>query len=210
MHYSASALRIYNHCPHRYYLKYLAEYPEPETDSMRLGSEFHEAVKKLTDFNEKFYDPKVVEMVKALRECPEFKELRILEYEKKIWKVSDKRKFFGIIDAIALNNKDEQVIMEFKTSRSQWKLEDFNDNKIQATLYRHLAETKNFYYFIITKHKTPQVQVSNTPILTSMKEINGICDQIKNDFSFKPLAYKSNKESCWKCPFRERHCSAWF
>lgn len=215
MWYSATKLKKFELCPHAYYRYYLLGEQPKEKEALIFGTRFHEAISRMNEFNREMFQEEHQKMVDALRANTDFQKYEISAFEQKIWarpQHGDREyPFFLILDAVARDKTTgEEVVLEFKSSKTEWDDKKCEDNAIQASVYRHFSSFEKVVYFVVTKHKKPRVQCIVPETFIDKEKIFGICDRIKEEFEYAPITYKTNINSCFFCDYKDTTCPAWF
>lgn len=220
MRFSASKIQLYMTCRKKFYLKYVEEIEEEESDALAFGKAFHECVPKPL---EEIKDKNIREMVEALNANDLYSKMKpkIKEFEYKNHSELDGKNFVTILDA-----HGDDFTIDFKSAKSVWK-EGKEKNELQPAIYTksELVRTgrmKDFYFFVVTKpedrvlksgvkHIPPKVQVIKVKNpMRNWNMIKKVTDEMEREFDFEPNAYKDCKQNCYLCQYKEFNCEAWF
>jgi len=209
--YSYSMLNLYKLCPFKFWKKYICNEQEPVSDAMTQGKIFHDLVVNYSDLFEDQYDPEILRAIKALRESEEYKELDIMQSEAKIRKEIDGHNFFSIIDCVAKLPDGQEVIIDWKYTKTSWDEKKEEQYALQKTLYKKITGIDNFWFVNITKHKKTRVEFIKDAKELEWQEVLDIIKKLNSDFHFQPENYKkSTKSACWFCDWRKNDCEAYY
>jgi len=223
--FSASKLRCFRDCHKKFFFQYIEGVSAKAHEYFEFGTLFHRAVAEMTDFNRALFPIEIQRMVDALRANPQFDRFEIKSFEYKVWprvtRNGREYKFFGILDALAIDKIDGQkTILEFKSSEREWLYEDRNgekhdeklrDNIVQHSIYSMALPEYRFAYFIVTKHVKPRVQYITPDQFMGRDKILNVCDEIYNEMEFAPTAHReSHGSTCMMCDYKDNMCEAWF
>ena len=116
------------------------------------------------------------------------------------------------VDAIWLD-RDCLRVIDFKTSRSKWSADKVNESADQLLLYHHMAQSMSRHmdlpikllFGVITKGKTPAVQMLDVPV--SAGRVERVVNQIEQVWqAIKAGHYYPSPSpmNCSTCPFKSR------
>lgn len=141
----------------------------------KLGEDAHEALQKIAfSINQRVdMPPKSIELAQKVFDFLAEKGFKILESEIAVLNLPEK--YYGVIDLIGINKKNELVIIEFKT-RSKLKSEDdWLSEKLQLFLYKKAVETLNIkvkaYLLVANRNKTGEIFFEELKINKTQKKI---------------------------------------
>ena len=223
---SATSLRMYQDCPHCWYLKYELGLIPPISDALEIGKAFHKIVELyhsgvgeeeiiLKLKKEIITEPldELIDRFSIIRKLAEiyFKEplkSQTKETEKKFYIPLEKCSLalIGFIDRVT-----EEGIIEYKTTSKDYIEDDLKS--IQTDIYsfainKLTKEIPEITYYVINKNKLkdkeykPQIlKIKRTQ--EDIDKIEDICAQFHQNVLDKKFEPKQGNPCFW-CPFKEQ------